>query len=255
MKPVHQIIFWILVIILLTFTFGYSHHNYLYSFYFVSFLLPVIVGTSYFYNLFLIPRYLLKKRYLKFILYSIYALIISMYLEMMVIFLAFTILANYHYQDMNPVTTNIFVLAVTLYAVVFLNAFILLVKKYFVDQENIKRLRADKEKLNKGYLPVRADRKTVRIRYEDIEYIESLGDYVKIIPSSGKTIITREKISRLQEKLPSGFLRIHRSFIVNRDRIKSFSRGEIVLDKITLPVGRTYRNKIRPDITGPEKGE
>ncbi len=248
MKPISQILFWILVVVLLTLGFGFSDHNYLYSFYFVSFLLPVIVGTSYFYNLVLIPRYLLKKKYLKFTLYCIYTLIISMYLETIVIFLAFTLLANYQYQNMNPVTTNIFVLALTLYAVVFLNAFILLVKEYIAGQENIRKLRSEKEKLTKGYLLVRADRKTVRILFEDIEYIESLGDYVKIIPSSGKSIITREKISQLHKRLPSDFLRIHRSFLVNRNKITSFSREEVSIHGTTLPVSRTYKHEVRRKI-------
>ncbi len=244
MKPILQILFWVLVVALLTLVFGYTDHNYLYSFYFVSLLLPVIVGTSYFYNLVLIPRYLLKKRYLKFALYCIYTLIISMYLEMLVIFLAFILLAHYQYEDMNPVTTNIFVLLLTLYAVVFLNAFVLLVKKYLAGQEHLRELASEKEKLTRGYLLVRADRKTVRILYEHIEYIESLADYVKIITSQGRNIITREKISRLQKRLPAAFLRIHRSYLVNRDKITSFSSEEVSLGEVTLPVSRTYRQEV-----------
>ena len=245
MKPVGQLIFWTLVIILLTLAFGYAHHSYLYAFYFVSFLLPVIVSTSLYYNQVLIPRYLLKKKYLKFGLYALYTLVISMYLEMIVVFLAFILLANYYYQDMIPVTTNIFVLAITLYAIVFLNAFILLVKKYLSDQEKLKMLKSEQEKLKTGHLLVRSERKQVRIRYEDIEYIESLGDYVKIILSSGERVITREKISRLAERLPSYFLRIHRSFLVNRHRIRSFTRGEILLENdISLPVSRKYKDRI-----------
>ncbi len=244
MKLFGQIVFWIGVIILLTLVFGYTHRSYLYALYFVSFLLPVIVGTSYFYNQVLIPRYLLKRKYLKFGLYAVYTLIISMYLEMVVVYLAFIILANYHYQDMLPVTTNIFLLAITLYAIVFLHAFLLLVKKYLTDQEKLKKLRSDKEKHNKGYMLIRSDRKHVRIRFDDMEYIESLGDYVKIITVDGRSIVTREKISRLQERLPSDFLRIHRSFLVNRDRIRSFTRGEIVLENVSLPVGRTYKDKL-----------
>ena len=244
MRPVFHILFWILVVVLLTLAFGFTDHNYLYSFYFVSFLLPVITGTSYFYNLVLIPRYLLKKKYLKFALYSVYTLIISMYLEMLVIFLTFILLANYQYGEMNPVTTNIFVLVLALYAVVFLNAFILLVQKHFADQENIGKLRSEKDKLTRGYLLVKAGRKTVRVLFDEIEYIESLGDYVKIILTQGKNIITREKISRLQKRLPSDFLRIHRSYLVNRNRITAFSREEVSLGDATLPVSRTYRQEV-----------
>ncbi|MCD6543636.1 MAG: LytTR family transcriptional regulator [Flavobacteriaceae bacterium] len=244
MKLINQILFWILVVIILTLVFGISYESFLHSFYFVSFLLPVILGTSWFFNYFLVPRYLLKKRYLKFGLYSIYALIISIYLEMVVIFLTFILLANYQYNNMSPVASNIFVLVLTLYCIVFLNAFILLVKIFFDNQKNIKVLNAEKEIHEKGYILVRADRQTLKIIFEDIEYLESMGDYVKIITSSGGKIITHEKISKLGQKLPEGFIRIHRSYIVNRDKIQSFSKEQLTLPGTVLPISRTYKNEV-----------
>jgi len=187
---------------------------------------------------------LLKKKYLRFALFSVYALVVSMYLEMIVIFLAYIILANYQYNNMIPVATNIFVLAVILYLIVLLNAFILLVRTYFSNQENLNRLKTEKDKLSKGYILVKADRRNARILFDEIEYIESLGDYVKIITSSGKKIITREKISRLQKRLPEDFLRIHRSFVVNRNKIKAYSKGQITMNDTVLPVSRTYKKEL-----------
>ncbi len=250
MKLKNQIIFWILVIVLLTLVFGISYNSFLQSFYFVSFLFPVILVTSWFFNSFLVPRYLLKKRYMKFGLYSIYTIIISMYLEMVVIYLAFMLLANYQYKNMIPVTANIFVLALIMYGIVFLNAFISLIIIYFDNQKDLHALEADKEKQEKGYLLVRAERKTQKILFDDIEYLESMGDYVKIHTSSEKKIITHEKISKLSKKLPDDFIQIHRSFIVNRNKIHSFSKEELTVSKTVLPISRTFRQQVFLTLTG-----
>ncbi|RLD33557.1 MAG: hypothetical protein DRI73_05290 [Bacteroidetes bacterium] len=244
MKLINQIFFWILVVIILTLVFGISYESFVHSFYFVSFLLPVILGTSWFFNYFLVPRYLLKKRYLKFGLYSIYALIISIYLEMVVIYLTFILLANYQYNNMSPVASNIFVLVLTLYCIVFLNAFILLVKIYFDNQKNLNALKSEKEMNEKGYLLVRANRQTSKIMHEDIGYLESMGDYVKIMSSSGGKIITHEKISKLEKRLPGNFIRIHRSYIVNRIKIQSFSKEQLTVNGTVLPISRTYRQEV-----------
>ncbi len=244
MKQKNQIIFWILVVVLLTLVFGISYKSFLQAFYFVSFLFPVILGTSRFFNYYLVPRYLMKKNYLKFGLYSIYTIIISMYLEMMVIYLVFMLLANYQYKNMTPVTTNIFVLALIMYGIVFLNAFILLIKIYFDNQKNLHVLEAEKEIKGKGYILVRANRKTVKILFDDIEYLESMGDYVKIHTSLQRKVITHEKISILSKRLPDDFIQIHRSYIVNRNKIQSFSKEQLTLMDAVLPISRTFKQKV-----------
>ena len=57
-------------------------------------------------------------------------------------------------------------------------------------------------------------------------------------------IMTKEKISELQERLPDSFLRIHRSIIVNRDKIQSFNRELIVVKEVELPLSRKYKEEV-----------
>src|SRR5690606_25692911 len=95
------------------------------------------------------------------------------------------------------------------------------------------------------YLTVRVNRKMNKIHLNDIDYLESLGDYVKLFTSSASPMITKEKISSLDDRLPESFLRIHRSFIVNIDKIQSFTREEIMLNNNTnLPISRTYKKSV-----------
>ena len=224
MKPINQILFWIIVLLALSFIFGMPKSRYIESFSFVALLLPVVIGTSYFFIEYLVPRYLCHKRLLKFTLYSIYMIIISMYLEFLVITVAYIYLANYQYRNLIPVTTNVLILAITLYCIVFIYGFILLTKKIFRAEQSLLAFKKEKAKQKIPYLTVRVNRKMINILLTDINYLESLGDYVKLFTSSASPIITKEKISRLDNKLPGSFLRIHRSFIVNCDKIHSFTK-------------------------------
>ncbi|MCF6359605.1 MAG: DNA-binding protein [Cyclobacteriaceae bacterium] len=244
MKPIKQFLFWFITVLILVIAFGRPYGGYPISFYFVSFLLPVIIGTSYIFNSYLVPKYLLQKKYLKFALYTFYTIIISLNFEMLVIFLAFTVLANYEYDKMVPAATNIFGLAITMYFIVLIKAFMLLIKTSFGEQEKIQTLEEKQTNLQKGYLVVRADRKNVKILLEEILFVESLSDYVKIATSSGNPIITKEKISGLEQKLASPFIRIHRSFIINSDKVDSFSSETVAINGNELPISRTYKKEV-----------
>ncbi|MDN5202081.1 LytTR family DNA-binding domain-containing protein [Fulvivirgaceae bacterium BMA10] len=241
MKIFLHVLFWLLAGLVLTIIFGRSYHSYIHAFYFVSFLLPVVLATSYFFNYYLVPQYLLKRRYPKFILYFIYTIIISMYLEMVVITIAFIFLANYDIANMGPVASDVFILATTLYLIVFLKAFVLLVRQSFHKERTIEMMADEKSKMQKGYLSVKSDRKTSKIAFDEITFIESLGDYVKINQISGEVIITKEKISKLQERLPDLFLRIHRSFIIHTGKVASYSKEAVVIGEQNLPISRTYK--------------
>jgi DNA-binding LytR/AlgR family response regulator len=102
----------------------------------------------------------------------------------------------------------------------------------------------EKKANGEEYLHVRADRKMLKIAHSDIYYIESLKDYVKIV-TTGKTIITKQPISSLEEILPkTNFVRIHRSFIVNLNKIDSYTNELMWIGKNELPISRMYRNEI-----------
>jgi DNA-binding LytR/AlgR family response regulator len=94
-------------------------------------------------------------------------------------------------------------------------------------------------------LYLRADRKTVKVPLDEILYIESLKDYVKVVTAS-RSIVTKQSISSLEETLPKdGFIRIHRSFIVSLSKIESYNNELIEIDKKELPISRMYSNEVR----------
>ena len=100
------------------------------------------------------------------------------------------------------------------------------------------------EKKNDSFVYFRADRKMVKVMLQDINYIESMKDYVKVFTTSG-TIITKQSISSVEAMLPEkNFIRTHRSFIVSLDKIKTFTAELIEIDKTEVPIGKLYRNGV-----------
>ncbi|MEO9474881.1 MAG: LytTR family DNA-binding domain-containing protein [Cyclobacteriaceae bacterium] len=249
MRLIHHVIFWAVVAALLTIVFGFADGEYLRTFYFVSFLIPVAIGTSYFFNYYLVPRFLLQKRYWRFGMYALYTLVTSIYLEFLVLTLAFIVLANYQYEELNPYSANILLLTFTLYLIVFINSFFRLIKQYQLHQLQIAELKHAQQKNAQNEIIIRVDRKNCPVLLDHICYVESLADYVRIHTTEA-VLITKEKISELQKKLPDSFIRIHRSFLVNRVHISKYGREEIEIGESTLPISRTYRKSVLEQLEG-----
>jgi len=249
MKLFQQVSFWIVTSVILVLVFGQPYKGYINSFYFVTFLLPVIVGTSYVFNGYLVPRFLYQKRYFKFWLYTLYTVIVSLNLEMMVIVSAFAILANYHFAQMIPATTNVFGLAFTMYFIVLLKAFRLVLKNSFSAEEKARFLQLKQENMEKGYVLIKSDRMDVKVLFDDILYIESLGDFVRIVTRNKPPLITREKIGLIEQKLPLLFIRIHRSFIIHKDKVGAFNSQYVEIAGQSLPISRKYKTLVRSSLT------
>jgi len=110
------------------------------------------------------------------------------------------------------------------------------------------------EKLNNFSLPkkeeidafifFKSDKKIHKVDLESIHYIEAVGDYMKVITDSGQLLIN-ETMKNLQEELPArSFIRVHKSFIISRNRIKFIEGNYIQVENKSIPIGATYRNDV-----------
>jgi DNA-binding LytR/AlgR family response regulator len=98
---------------------------------------------------------------------------------------------------------------------------------------------------------VRSDRKMVKVNFQDILYIESLSDYLKIHLEGQKVLVTRDTLTNIEARLPvSEFIRIHRSFIVSRHKIESFTSDTIGIGRHELPISRSYRDSVMEKLGG-----
>ncbi len=101
---------------------------------------------------------------------------------------------------------------------------------------------AYENKFASPFIYLRVDRKMSKILLDDVLYLESDKDYVKVVTAKA-TIISRLTISSVEAMLPENrFFRIHRSYIVSLDKVKSFTNDIVEIGNKELPIGKLYRN-------------
>lgn len=99
---------------------------------------------------------------------------------------------------------------------------------------------------NNDYLFIKSEYKMVRINLADILFIEGMKEYVRIHLSGQKPVMSLLSMKSLEEKLPENrFMRVHRSYIVNLEKITIVERFRIVFDKLHIPVTENYKEKFQ----------
>ena len=135
-----HLLFWVGVWFFYVYFFSYNANDTNYVTWFSSFLLPVTMITTYFVVYYLIPQYLLSKKYWLFILYCIYTLIISTYLILMTIFASLIFLSNLNFQQMPPMSKNYVFILILVYLVVLIVSFVNLLSHNFKTESENKEL-------------------------------------------------------------------------------------------------------------------
>ena len=139
-----HVVFWLLILFLYVVFFGRKNSNYVQTFFFVGLLMPVTIGATYFLNYFLVPRFLMNERYGYFLLYFIYTLVGSIFLEMVVAMLTFIVMAEIQIRNMSPASIDIFFLLASLLMVVFLGVAIKLLLHWRQSREDYQKLMREK---------------------------------------------------------------------------------------------------------------
>jgi len=117
------------------------------------------------------------------------------------------------------------------------------VNKYFESTPGDLLTGISKEPISDDFFYIKSDRKNVKIHFNEILYIESIKDYVKIVLKN-KTVISKIMISQLIEQLPErAFLRIHRSYIIYIPNVEAFSSISVEVPGKEIPIGRNYKNE------------
>ena len=105
-------------------------------------------------------------------------------------------------------------------------------------QDVLDRTKDDKA----GFIMLTADKKIHKVGFDDIYFLEAMGDYVKV-HASDKTLIVHQTLQKLSEQLPSSaFYRIHKSFLIALHRIDYIEGNMVIIQKSQIPIGQTYRN-------------
>lgn len=94
------------------------------------------------------------------------------------------------------------------------------------------------------YIMFKADKKTHKINYDQILHFESIGDYVKVHLAGGKTLIIGETLRKLEEILPSSFIRIHKTYIISIPQLAYLEGNQAKIGETKIPIGLSYRDKV-----------
>lgn len=100
------------------------------------------------------------------------------------------------------------------------------------------------------FIIVKSDRKYMRVKVADILYVEGLKDYV-IIHMPDRRVVTRMTVKAIEEMLPRRiFIRIGKSYIVNRDKVDSFDSKDVSIGNAELAIGSAYRDSVLDFLMG-----
>jgi two-component system, LytTR family, response regulator len=105
------------------------------------------------------------------------------------------------------------------------------------------------------YIFVNADYKLVKVEFDDIIWIESLKDYLKIhLHSNKNSLVTRMSMKSIEEQLPeSRFIRIHKSYIISKSAISAVKKTSVFIGDLELPIGELYRAPVNAFIGNNEQ--
>jgi two-component system, LytTR family, response regulator LytT len=272
-----HIIFWISIYLFYSLTYG-SLSEYGKQFISNLFLLPVRIVGTYVFIYYLVPLFLLKRKYITFsMLAIIHALLYGF--TMWIVLRSFVYCLGCIYESHYALIdfSQIFRLISANYEIPAIAAMIVITKRWYKDiqianqlerekleaelkyiKSNFRRFYKDMSKylpnsqseiplqnLNtETFINLKINKKIHKIKLEEILFIESINDYINIHMHNRK-IIAKYTLSAIEDMLPDDkFLRIHRSYIVSIDSITGFSSATIDILDIELPIGRNYRTEV-----------
>ncbi|AXT20407.1 response regulator [Flavobacteriaceae bacterium AU392] len=114
------------------------------------------------------------------------------------------------------------------------------IEKFLELKKTSETLTIANNKTKNDYVFIRKERKQVKVFFNDILYIESVKDYIKIVVKNDSHL-TKQSLHSFEKSLDDKFLRIHRSYIVNSNKITAYTKNDIEIGKIEIPIGSSYR--------------
>ena len=232
-----HVAFWVLYY--LAFGFIWTENGDYFSSYFLEFvLLPVRVLATYVSLYWLVPRFLSTGRFGRFA---------GGYLLLIVLAGSVQRVFTFYYYDyfLKDNALPLWSLAAFGQNLVLINSTVLFVtalkviKLWHEEKLENKRIRARDTEL---VFEVKADKRIYRLRPAEIKFVESLGNYVTF-HLVNKKIVSYMSLSDVAEALPANFIRVHKSYLINRDFISSYNNEDIEVDTQKIPLGRAFKSQ------------
>ncbi|WP_106794192.1 LytTR family DNA-binding domain-containing protein [Aquimarina sp. Aq78] len=128
---------------------------------------------------------------------------------------------------------------------IFFERFFLAIQKFLEQEKKSISYDPPENTMHKktDFVFVNKAKKQIKVLFDDVLYIESLKDYIKI-HLENKTLIIKESISNFEKRIDSRFIRIHRSYIINQEKITAYTKNDVEIDEIEIPIGNSYKDNM-----------
>jgi len=231
-----HILFWVGYYIFFGFLWA-GPEGYLASFYLEFVLMPIRILAVYTTLYFLLPKFLLRRRFAPFFVGYLVMLLLAGALQRVFIHLF------YEELMLNDLSKGLFSIRMLIRAMVLTNTTVLLVmgaklfQLWAIERERNER-KAEKT------LELKANRRIHRVATGQIIFIEGLGNYVSYHLLDGTKITVYGSVKNALAALPPNFTRVHRSYIVNKDHIKSYDLNSVEVQNKFIPRGTSAKDDL-----------
>jgi len=236
-RPLTHILLWTVYYLAFSLIWMRPERGYFASFYLEFVLLPPRVLAVYAMMYFLIPKYLLAEQYARF--FMLYAVII-------IIAAGIQRLSGHFFYETLVLQSNrpLFDVAGILQSVVLVNTTVVFAAAVKMYQFYLVEVSKNHGQMKVEPIVVKANRRTHILQPIDILFIEGMGNYVTYYLSDGQKLVVYSSIKAALKSLPDQFFRLHRSYILNRDHIQSFSAENVVVGGVEIPRGKDVPDEL-----------
>lgn len=131
---------------------------------------------------------------------------------------------------------------------IFFERFFSAIQKFLKQQNGMENSEITPPDSDKGkHVFVNKSKKQIKVVYDTILYVESLKDYIKIhLQEEEEPLTVKESISAFEQRLDNRFIRLHRSYIVNSEKITAYTKNDIEIGRMEIPIGNNYKENLLP---------
>ncbi|MGV6846364.1 MAG: LytR/AlgR family response regulator transcription factor [Lutibacter sp.] len=227
MKNYFQYLYWLLATLISGFLFKSYFDNFITAWLLSLMIIPAVLVYKNFYRTIMSEKGIIK------VIHFIYLGILLLYIAYICVLIYFRYLFELHINKIPPILVNPIFLAMWLY-------FFISFEK-LIESTSFKK----KEKVSNEFLVFISNRKKIKLKLNQILYIESNNDEVWVHTTNQK-FRTKMRISQWEKVLePLFFVRIHRSYIVNTKQITKIQSDKVWINQIALDVSRKYKNSLK----------
>ncbi len=240
--------FWLAYYLLFSLIWASPARSYYVSFYLEFVLMPLRILASYCMMYMLIPAFLANRRLFEFILSYLGLIVLAGGLQLLI--------GHFFYDQLLAGRGERFPLSVASWMrnIVLINSTVILlgaakvIQLHFQLIDSLAKkqgLESTQADINEGqYIEVKSNRRIHRLRVKDILYVEGMGNYITYVGADDSRTVVYCSLKSAQSGLPDSFVRLHRSYLVNRRHISAYDKETVTIGSETIPRGKDISDKV-----------